>query len=168
MTDDQVSVKDFERINIKQFRKDNPSGFMELMEADSMKFIIDGLLSAPPRRELNKTDLERLTGVNRNTIREHMPTLTKFKILEPVPGTTPQRYRVNDSGRVLRLLHELNSTLNSVRAGDEVSTDDAPILKRNTERSEETFKRESSQLLEKVPSSGNDDAQTDVDRSEAK
>jgi len=161
MPDDPMSEEGRDDVDVKQFRKNHPSGFMELMEADSMKFIIDGLLSTSPQRELNKTDLERLTGVNRNTIRKHMPTLKKFNMIKTVPETNPQRYQVNDSGRVLRLLHELNSTLNSVRAGDEVSDDDSPILKRDTEQIEKEFKRESSSLLENVPDSG-DDGQYDV------
>ena len=98
----------------KQARLDHPSGFLHLTRHESVPIIVDALLDLPPRREVNKTELADHAGVTRQSVGTHVDLLLELDLLEVVPNTSPQRYRVADSDVVQELL-EFNSALNAVR-----------------------------------------------------
>lgn len=68
----------------------------------------------PPGREFNKTELAERAGVTRQSVTNHVDVLLELEVIEGVPGTSPQRYRVADS-EVVQTLFELNSALNTTR-----------------------------------------------------
>lgn len=108
------STPDAEDLDTKQARLEHPSGFLYLTRHDSVPIIVDALLGLPPRREFNKTELAEFAGVTRQTVGAHVDRLLELKLIERVPDTSPQRYRVADSDVVQELL-EFNSALNAVR-----------------------------------------------------
>jgi hypothetical protein len=97
----------------KQARLDHPSGLLYLLQHESVPILLDALLDLPPGREFNKTEFADHAGVTRQTVATYTDLLLETEVVEAVPNTTPQRYRVATSD-VVRELFELNSALNSV------------------------------------------------------
>jgi len=103
-----------EEVDTKEARLRHPSGWLYLTRHEAIPVIVDALLELPRKREFNKTELADHAGVTRQTVGNYADLLVELEALEPVPDTTPRRYRVADS-TVVRELHELNSALNGVR-----------------------------------------------------
>lgn len=99
----------------KQARLENPSGVLYLFQYESVPLLLDTILTLPPGREFNKSELAEFAGVTRQTVSTYIDVLLETDIVEAVPNTSPRRYRVADSD-VVEKLFELNSTLNA--AGD--------------------------------------------------
>ena len=97
----------------KELRKEHPSGWLYLTQHDAVPILVDALLDLPPNREFNKTELAAHAGVTRQTVGNYTDLLIEVELIEAVPNTSPQRYRVADSN-VVRELFELNSALNNV------------------------------------------------------
>lgn len=104
---------DGDRGQKKALRKAHPSGWLYLTQHDAIPILVDALLDLPPNREFNKTELADHAGVTRQTVGNYTDLLLEVDIIEAVPNTSPQRYRVADS-EVVRELFELNSALNNV------------------------------------------------------
>lgn len=100
----------------KEARLEHPSGFLHLTRHESVPIIIDAILTLPPGREFNKTELADHAGVTRQTVGNHIDRLLDLNVVETVPNTSPRRYRVADSD-VIAELFALNSALNA--AGDD-------------------------------------------------
>lgn len=96
----------------KEARLENPSGVLYLFQHESIPIIIDAILTLPPRREFTKTELADHAGVTRQTVSKYIDRLVDLTIIEPVPTTSPRRYRVADSDVVAELF-ALNSALNA-------------------------------------------------------
>lgn len=96
----------------KAARLEHPSGFLYLTRHESVPILVDALLDLPPGREFNKTELADHAGVARQTVGTHVDLLLELDVLEEVPRTSPQRYRLAESDVVQRLF-ELNSALNA-------------------------------------------------------
>jgi len=105
-----------DRQETKELRREHPSGWFYLTRHDAIPILIDALLDLPPNREFNKTELAAHAGVTRQTVGNYTDLLVEVDCIEPVPNTSPRRYRVADSA-VVRELFELNSALNTV-SGD--------------------------------------------------
>lgn len=103
-----------EDLDTKQVRLDNPSGFLYLTRHESVPIIVDALLDLPSNREFNKTELAEFAGVTRQTVGTYVDLLLELDLIEEVPGTAPQRYRL-DEGDVVEALFEFNGALNAVR-----------------------------------------------------
>ena len=101
----------------KAARLQHPSGFLQLTQHESVPIIIDALLDLPPGREFNKTELANHSGVTRQTVTTHCELLCQLAIIEPVPETSPRRYRLAES-TVVEELFALNSALNTVNSED--------------------------------------------------
>jgi hypothetical protein len=106
---------DGDRGQKKALRKEHPSGWLYLTQHDAIPILVDALLDLPPNREFNKTELADHAGVTRQTVGNYTDLLLEVDIIEAVPNTSPQRYRVADS-EVVRELFELNSALNTAGA----------------------------------------------------
>ncbi len=102
--------------DIKQTRLEHPSGLLYLFQHDAVPVLLDAVLDLPPGRECNKTEFANHAGVTRQTVGAYIDLLLTVEILEEVPNTSPQRYRVADS-EVVTELFELNSALNAAGAG---------------------------------------------------
>ena len=103
-----------EERDTKEARLENPSGVLYLFRHESVSLLIDALLTLPPGREFNKTELASHAGVTRQTVSTHIELLLETDIVEEVPNTSPRRYRVAKS-EVVQELFGLNSALNTVK-----------------------------------------------------
>lgn len=104
-------------IGTKEARLAHPSGFLYLTRHQSVPILIDALLGVPPGKEFTKTELADLSGVTRQTIGSRLPRLLELDVVEPVPESSPQRYRLADS-EVVDALFELNGALNVATGGE--------------------------------------------------
>lgn len=104
--------------DMKEFRRENPSGWMELVRNSSVVFMIDALLDAPPNREFTISELSNYSGISDESLRTHISTLVEFGIINEIDGTTPQRYKLDDRDVATQLLFKLNSVLNGKRSED--------------------------------------------------
>jgi len=96
----------------KEARLENPTGVLHLFHHESVSLLIDALLTLPPGREFNKTELADHAGVTRQTVSNYIDLLLETDVVEEVPNTSPRRYRVARSD-VVQGLFELNSALNT-------------------------------------------------------
>ena len=101
-----------EEKDTKEARLENPSGVLYLFQHESVPILLDAILTLPPGREFNKTELAGHAGVTRQTVSNYIEVLLETEIVEEVPNTSPRRYRVAKSG-VVQELFELNSALNA-------------------------------------------------------
>lgn len=100
-----------EEKDTKEARLENPTGVLHLFQHKSVPILIDAILTLPPGREFNKTELADHAGVTRQTVSNYIDLLLETEIVEEVPNTSPRRYRVANSEAVKELF-ELNSALN--------------------------------------------------------
>ncbi|AWB27665.1 helix-turn-helix domain-containing protein [Halococcoides cellulosivorans] len=98
--------------DVKQARLDHPSGLLHLTQHESVPILLDAILDLPPGREFNKSEFADHAGVTRQTVGTYIDLLLDVDIVEEVPQTTPQRYRVTESD-VVEALYELNSAINA-------------------------------------------------------
>lgn len=96
----------------KAARLEHPSGFLYLTRHESIPILVDALLDLPPGREFNKSELAEHAGVTRQTVGRYVDLLLEVELVEAVPNTSPQRYRLADSDVVQELL-AFNSALNA-------------------------------------------------------
>jgi hypothetical protein len=101
-----------EEKDTKEARLENPSGVLHLFQHESVPILIDAILTLPPGREFNKTELAEHAGVTRQTVSNYIDILLETESVEEVPNTSPRRYRVARS-EVVQELFELNSALNT-------------------------------------------------------
>lgn len=101
-----------EEKDTKEARLENPSGVLHLFQHESVPVLIDALLTLPPGREFNKTELGDHAGVTRQTVSNYIDLLLETNVVEEVPNTSPRRYRVAKSD-VVEELFVLNSALNA-------------------------------------------------------
>ena len=113
---DSTIPGDSDGTDTKEARLENPSGVLYLFEHESIPILIDAILTLPPGREFNKTELADHAGVTRQTVSKYLDRLLDLDIVEAVPNTSPRRYQVADSV-VVEELFALNSALNA--AGDD-------------------------------------------------
>lgn len=101
-----------EEKDTKEARLENPSGVLYLFQHESVPILLDALLTLPPGREFNKTELADHAGVTRQTVSTYIDLLRETDVVEEVPNTSPRRYRVAKS-EVVEELFALNSALNA-------------------------------------------------------
>lgn len=102
-----------EEVDTKEARLRHPSGLLYLMGNEGVPILLDALLDLPPGREFNKTEFAEHVGVTRQTVANYVGLLQEVEIVEPVPNTSPLRYRLAE-GAVVEELFELNSAINAV------------------------------------------------------
>lgn len=103
-----------EDLDTKAARYRHPSGILYLLGQDSVPIILDALLDLPPGREFNKTEFADHAGLTRQTVATHLDRLVETDVVETVPETSPQRYRMTESP-VVQELYEFNSAINAAR-----------------------------------------------------
>jgi hypothetical protein len=96
----------------KAARLEHPSGLLYLLQHESVPILLDALLDLPPGREFNKTELADHAGVTRQTVGSYTDLLLEVEVIEGMPNTSPQRYRLAESA-VVDELFALNSALNA-------------------------------------------------------
>ena len=100
------------RTETKEARLNNPSGWLYLTQHESVPVLVDALLDWPTNREFTMQEFADHAGVVRQTVSKHLDVLLDVRVIEEVPETNPQRYRINDSP-VTEELFGFNSTINA-------------------------------------------------------
>lgn len=103
----------------REFREEYPSGLMALMKNESIAYILDALLDAPPHREFNQSELARAAGVSRQTVNRHLDLLVGLGVMEEVADTSPTRYRFDPESDVSMALIKLERAINTAGPVDE-------------------------------------------------
>jgi len=80
----------------------------------SVVAIIDALLSMPPHREFNKSELSDFADISRKSVHTHLPLLYEVGVVEEVPNTAPTRYRFDAENEVSEALIKLDGAVNNV------------------------------------------------------
>jgi Fic family protein len=106
--------------NQKTRRNEHPSGWLVLTKNESVPYIVDALLDAPPHREFNQTELAELAGVSRQSVSRYLDLLVDVGIVESLDGTSPQRYRFDPESHVSEALIRLDGAMNA--AGTDLET----------------------------------------------
>jgi Fic family protein len=104
----------------KAQRNEHPSGWLVLTKNESVPYIVDALLDAPPHREFNQTELAELAGVSRQSVSRYLDLLVDVGIVKSLDGTSPQRYRFDPESRVSEALIRLDGAMNA--AGTDLET----------------------------------------------
>lgn len=97
----------------RKLRETHPSGLMVVMKNESIAYILDALLDAPPHREFNQSELAREAGVSRQTVNRHLSLLVGLGIIEEVVETRPTRYRFDPESEVSTALIKLERAINA-------------------------------------------------------
>lgn len=97
----------------RELRERYPSGLMALLKNESIAYILDALLDAPPHREFNQSELARAAGVSRQTVSRHLDLLVGLGVMEEVEDTSPTRYRFDPDSEVSTALLRLEAAINA-------------------------------------------------------
>lgn len=89
------------------------TGWLVLARRESAAKIVDALLDFPPHREFNQTELAEIASVSRQSVNAHLDLLLDVEILEPVEGTSPQRYRFVPESPVSEAIIRLDGAMNA-------------------------------------------------------
>ena len=100
------------RKETKQARLNNPSGWLYLTQYESVPVLVDALLDWPTDREFIVQEFADHAGVVRQTVSKHLHVLLEVGLIEEVPETYPQRYRINNSP-LTEELFGFNSAINA-------------------------------------------------------
>lgn len=100
-------------------REEYPSGWLVLTKRESAAKIVDALLDLPPHREFNQSELASMAGVSRQSVSRHLDLLVGIDVIEPVPETSPQRYRFDPTSDVSKAIIQLDAAMNA--AGPEAA-----------------------------------------------
>lgn len=92
---------------------DHPTGWDVIARNRSVVKIVDALLDLPPHREFNKTELADFADVSRKSVHTHFELLLELGIVEPVPKTSPQRYRFEPENDVAKAIIQLDGAVNN-------------------------------------------------------
>lgn len=99
-------------LRIDELRDEYPSGWRVLVQNESVGYLLDALMDALPGTEFTKSELADEAGVSRQSLYTHLDLLLALGVLEPLPDTSPQRYRADTESELLDLLHQVNGTVN--------------------------------------------------------
>lgn len=104
-------------INMKERRLERPSGWLMLTRDQGTQLLIEALIDGA-NREFNKTELADYAGVSRPTVASHIDLLLDLEVVEEIPETSPQRYRLDVESDVTQAILEVNGTV--VKTRDEL------------------------------------------------
>jgi DNA-binding transcriptional ArsR family regulator len=99
-------------MSMDELRDEYPSGWRILVQHDSVGYMLDLFMDSLPGAEFTKSEIADKAGVSRQSVYTHLDLLLTLGILEPVEGSSPQRYRVNQDNELLELLDQVNGAVN--------------------------------------------------------
>jgi len=131
----ELSEDEFREMSKKQFKKEFPSGWMEVSRYETLVLIIDALLESPASREFTVQELADKAGSTKKSVEKRIESLVELGIVERLEkGREESRYSLNNQSPITRKLYELNETVNKVTEGEIPKTilDDPPKENINT------------------------------------
>ncbi len=117
MADDQSEIGDRPDLEqIKQLRREHPSGWLELSMTPARALLIDAVIDSPPGHEFTTGTISERAGISPQAVRDHIDVLIDRGVVEATDGTP---YRIVDDSVVLMELEQLNSAVTAVRSGEQ-------------------------------------------------
>lgn len=114
----EYTDEEIREMSKKEFRKNFPSGWMELARYETLVLIIDALLESSPSREYTLEELGDEAGPSDKSIEGHLDKLVKFGVIERLDRHPDDRYSLNAHSPITQKLYELNITVQRVKEGD--------------------------------------------------
>jgi DNA-binding transcriptional ArsR family regulator len=87
------------------------TGWRVVADTPTVVELIDALLSLPPHREFNKSELAEMADVSRRSVHTHLDTLRQLGVLEEVENSSPQRFRFDRESEVAEALATLDAVV---------------------------------------------------------
>lgn len=113
------SEAEIREMDKKDFRKEFPSGWMEVARYETLALIIDALLESPSSREYTVDELADKAGPSARSIEDRIGSLVELGIVDELEGDRDEpRYCINDRSPITQKLYDLNITVNRVKEGD--------------------------------------------------
>lgn len=115
----EVSEDRIREMGKKEFRKEFPSGWMEITRYETLVLVVDALLEAPGAREYTQKELASKAGTAEKSVDNHISTLVDIGVLQKLEKDREEaRYTLNNQSPITHKLYELNDTVNRVKDGD--------------------------------------------------
>lgn len=111
--------EEIREMSMKEYRKNLPSGWMEVARYESLALMIDALLSARPSREFTSGELADQAGITEKTLNQHIDSLRRLEIVNELDEDREDvRYTLNERSPIVQRLFQLNRTVEDVKSGD--------------------------------------------------
>jgi DNA-binding transcriptional ArsR family regulator len=113
---DDVSEDAIRDMDKKEFRKEFPSGWMELSRYETLVIAIDALLETPASREFTVRELADKAGTTKKSLDNRIDSLVELGVITKLEqGREKPRYQLNNQSPITQKLYELNNTVNKVK-----------------------------------------------------
>lgn len=99
---------------IKEIRRENPSGWMQLAKSPARALLIDALIESPPQHKFTAPQIAERAGISDQSVRNHIEELESLGVVENVSGNT---YIIKEKSRVMMELDHLVSAVTAIRSG---------------------------------------------------
>ena len=114
-----LSEEEIREMEKKEFRKEFPSGWMEVSRYETLVLIIDALLETPASREFTIQELADKAGSTKKSVNKRISSLEELGIVEKLEKSREDaRYTLNNQSPITQKLYELNDTVNRVKEGE--------------------------------------------------
>ena len=133
MSEETISSEEIKEMDKKEFRKEFPSGWMELTRYETLVMTIDAMLEAPATREFTIGEISNKSGASERSISSHIDTLVELGIVTKLEeGRDEPRYSVNNDGVITKKLYDLNTAVQQVKEGSLPKTTKNDIPEENS------------------------------------
>ena len=122
------SSEEIREMGQKRFRKEFPSGWMELTRFETLVLVLDALLESPSSREFTTRELANKAGPSKRSVESRISALVELGVVtRHIEGREKPRYSINEGNPIVQRLYDLNTTVQRVEEGDLPKTiDGAP------------------------------------------
>jgi len=118
MTESEFTDEEIRAMDKKQFRKNFPSGWMEVSRYETLVLVIDALLESSPAREFTPDELGDEAGSTGKSVEKHLDKLVELGVIDELEDRDPIRYSLNERSPITQKLYELNTTVQRVKEED--------------------------------------------------
>ncbi len=114
-SEQDVSKEDIREMSEKDFRKEFPSGWMELARYETLVLAIDALLESDPNREYTISELADASGSTERSLRDRIGSLVRLGVINELSDRQPDRYSLNEKSPIVQELFEINKVVEKVK-----------------------------------------------------
>lgn len=121
MAEDDYADEEIREMTRKEFRKNLPSGWMEVTRYETLVLVIDALLESPSSREFTPSELAEQAGASPKSVKNHIDSLVRLGIVDELGDKRENvRYSLNDRSPITQEIFKLS------RIVDQVKNDEKP------------------------------------------
>jgi len=118
MSGNGLTDEEIREMDKKEFRKNFPSGWMEVSRYETLVLVIDALLESPSAREFTPEELGEEAGSTDKSVEKHLDKLVNLGVINKLENRDPVRYSLNEYSPITQKLYELNTTVQRVKEED--------------------------------------------------